>query len=364
METKNFKRRAADAAEGVLEFLKYTLMGILIVIVALILTVIYFIPYNPFMFWIWALIAPKQAAQSLRSICNEDRLDLAGELYWTLNKQFRWLLPWRSKKEILKVAPSAERTVAQELRIFNEEDKVKLIENNWLSKEAMDKIWFYEGSGIRELLFPKMPNYLTDAQFGVLVTNNDWDLVIKNLNQTTPSEKKLRKIMDSAFGKEKNAQALKVLCFYAKVRSLPVNLINDIYKTKDISNEELQAIEEALAIFAQKQQIKESQRDTKLWKKLCGIITGIFDENQRMMNLEQYEIYHETGKKLCEQAIVYFLSQENNTEMAKRVIQYELAGKKAEEVSNNICSLIAGDKKLLQIAIDAVEAELVQKIMH
>lgn len=354
METKNFKNKAAVAAKNVINFLGLAAQGIMLVIGIAFLMIVDFVFFNPIVFWFWTVIAPGSAARSLKNTMKADDcscdhpLDLPGKFYWEMNRKLRFLLPWRCKKEFLRVTCLKEATLQQELKFFNESYQEDLIKKNWLSKEAKESLWFQIG-GLRELLLPHMGT-LTAKQFSILVTNEEWGAVIKYFNTHTPSEQMLQMLLDKAEATDnKCPQALELLCNYAKARSLPASVINKLYKMKGVNGNSEKAIENALASYAQKQILIASHEDLKLWEKLCRQIKDdgeIFDENQKLMSLRQYGIYRASGLKLCEAAIIHFLSKED-LNMAEEIIKYEII--ESQKGSDNSMLLIMANPKLASV---------------
>ncbi len=351
--------KATSGLKSVLNFLSMLGGGLIMVIAMLLLLAIFTIIYNPIVFWVWTIIAPGSAARSLYNIKGKEDhpLDLPGSFFWQMNRKLDFLLPWRCKREFLRVTCLSEATLTEELRFFNESDKADLIKKNWLSKEAKNRIWTYEGEGIRELLLPSM-KVLTVMQFAILVHNDNWGSIAKYFSEYTPSEEMLKILLKKRIDVA-DPNALKIICNYAKNQSLPVDIINSLYNNSAVNYEDREAIEDALSIYGQKRLIIAGRDNHELWKKFCNRLKGgdgIFPENQILLNLRQYEDYHAVGFSLCCQAIVHFLSKED-MEMAKAVIKHELIEKDAA-LTGQICTLIEANAKLGEIYLNLLaEAE-------
>ncbi len=354
MDKKTFSSKAIAIAKSTLNFMANCGLGLLFIIVMVFVFAIFLVIYNPITFWVWALIAPASAAKSLRGKRGEkpDPVELTREFFWDLNRIFRFLLPWRCKKEFLAASQLEEATFEQELKFFRTSDQADIIDKNWLSKKAKDQIWSCYETGIRELLLPHMGS-LSLEQFSILVYNEEWGSVVKYINTHTPSEKMLERILEKAIElskKElKNNSALNLLCNIAKLRGLPSSIINKLFNDKSIVEEIQKKVKTALTSYGQKQVILLGQKDSSTWRKFCDTLnkqTDIFPENQTMMSLRQYEEYHRAGKNLCTSAIIHFLSKEDLS-MAEKVIRYEVIGNGA--ANDNIDCLISGNPKLVEI---------------
>lgn len=345
METKNFKATAAKAAKKIVNFVQTLVQGLFIVLGMFLLLIIYLLLFNPIVLWVWAMIAPKSAASHLNAIRGKKDghpLDFPGEIFWEMNKKFRFLLPWRSKKEFLRVTCLSEATVAQEIKFFHSENALEVINSGWLSKEAKDEL-FLE-SGLCSWLLPKMGS-LTTEQFSHLIRESEWKSIGEYFSKYTPSETMLQGLLNAAIekGKADDSNPLKIFCSYAKKQGLSTNIINSLYQNKTISDV-LEVIEDALACYGERQLVLAGREDMELWKKYCTLEDGkFFEENQILMNLAEYEFFHEQGMKLSNSAIVYFLSAED-LKMAKKVIEYEVIG---QRVSENVGMLIVSNPKLL-----------------
>lgn len=351
----------AKVAAAVFNFLREICAGLLIIIVMLLLLAIFTIIYNPVVFWVWAMIAPKSAARSLYNIKGKEDhpLDLPGKFFWEMNRKLDFLLPWRCKKEFLRVTQLKEANPTEEVRFFHGEDQAAIISKNWLSREAKERLWPMIGNSLHELMLPHMGS-LNVEQFSVLVWNNEWQTVVEYINKYTPSERFLEIVVNAAIGKgKKNNEAFNFLCRYAKVKSLPANIINSIYKNTVIDEEDRMAIEKALSIYGQRRLIITGCDNHELWEKFCNRLKGgdgIFPENQILLNLQQYKDYHNAGFGLCNQAIIYFLSKEDMN-MAEAVIKHELVEKKAA-LTGQVCTLIEANAKLGEIYLNLLaEAE-------
>lgn len=295
------------------------------------------------------MISPKKAAKSLRGDSDpDDPVEDLRRFFWKLNKIFRFLLPWRCKKELLMATCLKEATFEQELKIFNESEQDDLIEKNWLSKKAKDQVW-YQNRCIRELLLPSMGT-LTSEQFSILVHNEEWESVQQYLNRKTPSEKMLGILLKEALKKqEKKNQALNLLCNYTRIYSLPANLVNKLFNMQDVDQNVIEKIKSAQKSYGQRQVILYGQQNFKTWEKFCKSLDDkqdVFPENQKLMTRQQYLAYNKAGKKLCLSAIIHFLSK-GELSMAEEVIRYEIIGNK---ISNDrIDCLISGNPKLVEI---------------
>lgn len=348
METKNFKATAAKAAKKIVNFVQ-TLVQVLFMIVGIFLLLsIYLLLFNPIVVWVWAMIAPKSAASRLNDIRGEKDghpLNIPGEIFWEMNKKFRFLLPWRSKKEFLRVTCLSEATVAQEIKFFHSENALEVINSGWLSKEAKDKL-FLE-SGLCSWLLPKMGS-LTTEQFSHLIREREWKSIGEYFSKYTPSETMLQSLLNAAIEEGKaDSNPLKIFCSYAKKQGLSTNIINSLYQNKTISDV-LGEIEDALACYGERQLVLAGREDMELWKKYCTLEKcEFFEENQILMNLAEYEFFHEQEMKLSDSAIVHFLSAEDLV-MAKKVIEYEVINR---NVSENVGMLIVANPKLLPLVI-------------
>ncbi|MBO5442466.1 MAG: hypothetical protein J6A33_01610 [Alphaproteobacteria bacterium] len=351
MDKKTFSSKAIAIAKSTLNFMANCGLGLLFIIVMVFVFAIFLVIYNPITFWVWALIAPASAAKSLRGKRGEkpDPVELTREFFWDLNRIFRFLLPWRCKKEFLAASQLDEATFEQELKFFRTSDQADIIDKNWLSKKAKDQVWLCYGNGIRALLLPHMGS-LSLEQFSILVYNEEWSSVVKYLNTYTPSEKMLERIVKHAVEKKelKNNPALNLLCNIAQQRSLPANIINKLFKDKEFVEDMQSKVKTALSSYGQKQAILLGQKDTNTWRKFCNTLKDeeIFPENQILMSLPQYEEYHRVGKKLCTSAIIHFLSQ-GELSTAEKVIRYEIVENGA--ANDNIDCLISGNPKLVEI---------------
>lgn len=322
-------------------------------------TIIMAIPFNPIIYWIWGLVAPKSAASALYDKKDSDKITDSGTAIWRcLNEVTQKLLPWRYKKAYLEVTMLENANLSDTLRYFECCDKAKVINDKWLSEEARNHVWNYLGDSLRTLILPQMGK-LSLEQFRLMVSLNEWGNVYAYANSRTLSDDMLMCLWNEAVNtenknekeKDKKNPALNILCSIAKIKSLSPGLIAKI-SASDSQNEIHLNIADALNEYSQKKAIETYLNDSGLWEKFLQDLKNKKQElvttAQMLMSICQYEKYVSLGFKLSMPAVESFLSRDNY-EMARLVIKNDVIGR---EISPKAEMLIKGNTQLSKILLE------------
>ena len=335
-------------------------MALMITIILPVIFLIMLIPYNPVVYWVWAMIAPQSAAQSLYS--DELHKMLKGETlspvdtilnfprmcFWHLNRALRFLLPWRSKKAFIAETEFNEGSFEEHLRFFHSEDQAEVINKGWLNCKERDHLWSSLGGSLRELMLPQMGRLSTE-QFRILANCGEWQTIGEYMGRYTLSSAMLSILLNVACDDRSDEQkAIRLFSQYVKLHGLSAEVINSVYASQRMPENIRKQIENALEIFRQRKMLQAyagSEQEPN-WVRFCKIDGNLADENQPLMNEMQYLVYHTTtGKVLCASAVVSFLSQGDNR-LAKLVLKHEVVENNV--INDQIRSLIAANPVLAQ----------------
>jgi hypothetical protein len=326
--------------------------GILCLTVAIgvaIVSVLLFVVYNPLVLWFWAIIAPKSAARHL------DYGPYYGgvmyptfRMYWLLFENFFGLLPWRSKKEFFK--RHRHMTVEQEIRLFKEDGgSLKHV-----SPVAIDGLW---PSLTKDQRFDVIQTQECSAEhFKDLLKRRETEAILYLLMGPTPSQGRLKNLVNeinvvNRCYKDNATPLRQVFQTYVEGRGLPPVLVDYVYQTKD--QELIQTMTNALAAYADKEMVSAGKKNSEVWTRYIGTRDRLHDEAQKQMNLAEYEVFHQAGLLLAENAVWHFLGQaDQDLAMAAKVVEYDVVPLLAtQDRSAKADNLIAANKKLLAEAI-------------
>ena len=274
--------------------------------------------YNPLSFLIWSLFAPQSAARSLyekTSYNNRFKWQVA-EFYWDLINWCRNLMPWKSRKALLLEGRLQNASFDEQVKIFHQGDKVRIINECMLSQEVLHHVFPDCGNLMPQAA--KQIAELTPAEFNLLMYRAHWNAVSDYLMQQR-SEDILRRLADYAINYPQE-QAIGILRWYIKRNSLPKRLIAPLINSKFKDT-----VMEALDSYGGRQVIIASKEDASLFEAACkkmGEKAHLQKENQCLLDATLYTIYHQYGGKLDDDAIEYFLSKEN-VGMAKLIFKWE-----------------------------------------
>ena len=296
--------------------------------------------YNPLSFLILSLFATQSAARSLyeKTLGANSPKQLVAEFYWDLINWCRNLMPWRCRKSLLLEGRLKQASFDEQLKIFHQGDKVRLINERMLSQEVLHHVLPDCGNLMPQAA--KQIAELTPAEFDLLMRNNHWSAVGDYLMQQR-SEDILRRLADYAINHPQD-NAIGILRWYIKRNSLPKRLIAPLMKSK-IKDDVL----EALACYGERQIILFAKEDASLFETICkkmGEEVYVQKENQRLLDATLYTIYHQYGGKLDDDAIEYFLSKEN-VGMAKLIFKWEFL-KNNRELSELQLALVSSSPVL------------------
>lgn len=357
MKTTIKKATATKALKICGMVMKLILEGLVYCLLVGVTTIIMAIPFNPIIYWIWGLVAPKSAARALYDKKDSDEITNSCKAIWRcLNKVTQKLLPWRYKKAYLEVTMLENANLSDTLRYFECCDKAKVINDKWLSEEVRNHVWDSLGDSLRTLILPQMGT-LSLEQFRLMVSQNEWGNVRAYANSRTLSDDMLMCLWNEAVEtenkkekeKDKENFALNILCSIAKIKSLSPGLIATVANSP---NEIHLNIADALNEYSQKKAVAAYQNDCELWGKFLQDLKNKQQElvttAQMLMSRRQYEQYVSLGFKLSMPAIESFLSREDY-EMAKLVIKNDIIGR---EISLRAKMLINGNIRLSQIVLE------------
>ena len=298
--------------------------------------------YNPLSFLIWSLFAPQSAARSLyekTSYNNRFKWQVA-KFYWDWVNSSRNLMPWRCRKELLLTGRLQNASFDEQLKIFHQGDKVRLINERMLSQEVLHHVLPDCGNLMPQAV--KQLNELTPAEFDLLLYREQWNAVSDYLMQQR-SEDILRRLVDYAINYPQG-NAIGILHWYIKRNSLPKRLIAPLINSKFKDT-----VMEALNSYGERQIILSAKEDASLFETICkkmGEEVYVQKENQRLLDATLYTIYHQYGGKLDDDAIEYFLSKEN-VGMAKLIFKWEFL-KNNRELSELQLALVSSSPVLVK----------------
>lgn len=314
--------------------------------------IIAFLVFNPLVMFFWAFIAPKSAASNLYGLAESS---FWGEVLLVLNSPVIAILPWYAKKAFLWKSGLIGCSIKKQLRFFREADdegKAKIVEKPWLDNEAKDILW--RDPNNHQVLVKTMLN-LSDAQFEGLLDRGEFEILKAYMSKYTLSDNKIfsliklasRGFNSGSFSTSPAGNYWNLLKSVIRRNGLSAQIVRKIYSLcpnlKDaVSNE--------LAIFAQKQIVIDTQSYNNCsdgWQKFCKKAEEIFEDAQILMNIWQYDAFHNAGKTLSEKAIAYFLSK-GDLAMAERIFKYE---KKNGILNDEIEALVAANPRLTKLLL-------------
>lgn len=345
---------AGNAAKNFFCAVALVMLAIVINITAFTFGMIFF---NPIMCWILAMLAPARSARVLYAMRRNEPSDpdIVGEWFWQINKILKPILPWRVKKEFYRVSRFEGISFKEEIRFFNEEsDPYYLITEGWLSKKALERLWF-SGANYENRKNILISKGLSDQQFSSLLAWKQWHLVQLYCERRSLSEKMLEAFLESL--KSNPGYPVELFLAYARKNLLPAKIINLIYAKEDLKDLR-EDIEDALTSYSESQLLSEKAFDKNTWRTYCKTVDKIHQDNQKLLNLVQYRIYRSCGHQLCKEAIVFFISQwanrpcdDSRWEMVTEVIKNELIDTEIK-IDENIRALIVANPVLFKFVLD------------
>lgn len=321
MET-TIKNKVVSVVNAIGNFFAVIALGILYIVVNALILVVDLIVFNPVVFWIWSLICPKSAAKSLHEQTTEEFPGLyVGRLFWGINKCFRFMLPWRSKRQFLLVTEFKDATDEQQFRFFvTEEDQIGLLKKRVLSRSVLSKIWF-DTVGFIPVLLPFMGRlslkefkFMAQACFdnGQAYLSAEDQLYVKKYMQTqTLSDAMLEHLFSLGDYQKICFNAAGIIVEHILANGLTPRLVEKYIDYRDRNNSPF--VQTALRIYNEKEMTKSLQKDISLWREYCKSVLkdkNLDVEAQKLMNCRQYLVYTECGKYLLPGAIAHFLSQD------------------------------------------------------
>lgn len=332
-----------------------TAKGVVAIIALLAITFFFF---NPLVFIPYCLLAPKKAADSLYNWDLPVYMDFMQAVYGP----FVALLPFRWKRDFMTVRGVEFYSDKLQCRYFKsmvlagKEERVGMIKK--MSAAAINLLWAENTDNwcIREeIVLANAP--LSDEQFKLLVTKKETATIMEYLKKRTPSEAMLQMLLSAQLGD--------LFLFCVERYGLSARLISKVFAMeKEIGSDKESEhskmfrrniaglTQEALACFAQRQMVRNSaySRSGKEWKLFLNESNGLCLAAQKMMNIWQYDEYHEAGFRLSAEAIVYFFSRGEAT-MWERIFKYE----PKEALNEEAQALIAANPQLLSRALKATD---------
>ena len=319
------------------------------------LTIWYVLTLNPLSFFIWGLIAPKCAADSLCTARYKgkdlelwkDYLDALGNLLWSPIWSMRKAFPWRLHKALLEANTMFGATLDEEIKYLNRcGNRVEAIKRGWFHN-AYDWLWETGTFAERETLATRMK--LTLKQFYHVLNKYEWGTIELYIQRQTLSEAMLKAFIDAA---NQNDSALNIVRRLVCQNGLSIALIKHIY-TDQVKEENRDIIITELKVYNQKQAVTKFADDMEMWSKYCSTLNNQLAYTAEIrMNLEQYEVYH-LYYPLWEDAIIYFLGQQNKA-MAEAVIKNEIANNSM--ISERVNAMINSNTDWLSIYLKANKA--------
>ena len=262
------------------------------------------VKYNRLTFLIWSLFAPKKAAHSLHKKTldnNSPRKEIA-KYYWDKINASRKMLPWKSRKALLLEGRLEHASFEEQVKIFHQSDIEYLIKEQMLSKEVLRHVFRDCGNLLPQVV--KQLGELSSDEFGMLLSQGRGAIVLEYLKQQR-SEEILRRV--AYYAKRQQGDALFILCWYIKRNSLPKGIIADLMNSP-IKEE----VQKTLESYAERQIILK--KTSSLFESYCKKMENkvyLQPENQKFLDDELYEIYHNHGGKLDDEAIEHFFSKED-----------------------------------------------------
>ncbi len=329
--------------------------GIVIIIALLAITFIFF---NPLFFVPYSLLAPRKAAESLYDWDLPVYMDLMQCLY----APFVAVLPFRWKKHFMAVHGVYNYSDKLQCRYYNTmvlasaAERVELIKKQ-MSSSAVDLLWAQNLKNwcVREEII-KAGVTLSDQQFALLVNNAETVQVKEYLEQKTPSESMMRKLLSTYLGD--------LFLFCVERYGLSTRLINEVFEMEKITpvkNNEYQKMfhktiasltKDALIRFSQRQMVRNIAVDgnSREWGMFLSDSGEICLAAQKMMTAWQYDVYHNAGFHLSAEAIVHFFSK-GETNMCERIFRYE----PKEALNDKALTIMAANPKLVSLALHVAE---------
>lgn len=320
------------------------------------LTIWYVLTLNPLSFFVWGLIAPKRAANSLRTARDKskdlelwkDYLDALGNLLWSPVWSMRKAFPWRLHKALLEANEMFDATLDEEIKYLNRcGNRVEALNLGWFSHQAKEWLWDTGSFAERETLAPRMK--LTLEQFYYVLNKYEWGTIELYIKRQTLSEAMLKALIDAA---NQTDSALNIVRRLVCKNGLSIALIKHIY-TDQVKAKNRDIILTALKVYNQKQAVTKFADDMVMWRKYCSKLDKPLAYTAEIrMNLEQYEVYHRYYP-LWEDSIIYFLGQQDKA-MAEAVIKNEIANNSM--ISERVNAMINSNTDWLSIYLKANKA--------
>lgn len=357
---ESVKSVVANKAWAVLVWLgnvcENTAKGLVMIIALLAITFIFF---NPLIFIPYCLLAPKKAADSLYNWDLPVYMDFMQMVYGP----FIALLPFRWKKHFMAVHGIEHYSDKLQCRYFKsmvlagKEERVDLVKNH-MSAKAISLLWSENTDNwcIREEII-KAGVTLTDEQFNLLIVKRETVLVKEYLEKKTPSEAMLQMLLSAQLGD--------LFLFCVERYGLSARLISEVFAMGKVDGSDKESehskafrrniaglTQKALERFSQRQMVRNSAgcNSQREWGLFLSQTDGLCLAAQKMMNIWQYDIYHNAGFNLSPEAIVYFFSRGEAT-MWERIFKYE----PNEALNEEAQALIAANPQLLSRALKAAE---------
>lgn len=363
MET-TFKNKVVSAVNAIGKFLLAVVLVPALILINVLMFIFDLVVFNPVVYWIWCFIHPRSAAKQLYDQTQDDGdgLIISGKLFWNINKCFRFLLPWRSKRQFLLVTKFANATHEEQMHVFRtEQDKVGLLNQKILDRSVLSNIWLIYPV-FHEDLLPLMGR-LSLAEFKDMVTisistkdNTSFLamssilLIKKYMKNQTMSDAMLEHLFKIATEVNRPSEIIKILFCHIVACGLTPKLAAKYVNTHVGDNF---FVKDAIRNYNEKEMVRSSRHDLSLWRQYCETVLrddDLYAEAQTLMNDAQYRIYREKGKYLSESAIVCILSQDNH--LLKEDVLKSLALGKAlreKDVPDSIYSLLYANPKHMEL---------------
>lgn len=363
MET-TFKNKVVSVVNAVGNFLLAVVLVPALILINVLMFIFDLIVFNPAVYWIWCLINPRSAARQLYDQTKDDCIELiiSGKLFWNINKCFRFMLPWRSKRQFLLVTEFANATHEEQMHVFRtEKDKVALLNQKILDRSVLSEIWL-NYPVFREELLPLMGR-LSLAEFKDMVTisvstkdNTSFLamssvlLIKKYMKNQTMSDAMLEHLFETATRVNRPSEVINILFCHIVAFGLTPKLAT---KYVNVHVGDNFFVKDAIRIYNEKEMVKSLRYDLSLWDQYCETVLrddDLYAEAQILMNNAQYRIYREKGKYLSEKAIVCILSQDNHV-LKGEVLKSLALGKalREKDVPDSIHSLLYANPKHMEL---------------
>lgn len=268
------------------------------IVIALALIIMFLFIYNPVVFLLWAIFAPRAAANLM---WNMD-IPVFSEVMQSFSGWIEKFLPFGMRKHFMKVRGIDNYSAKLQVKYY-EASKQKLEVIKKMSDDAVKRLWKV-GNANDWLNIANAGAKFTDAQFEQMISQKCPNIIFSYVSNNTPNQYMLHMLMN-----ETNDAWLEILGYCVRRYGLPAPLVKRIYEH---CNEKAKKVcEDNLVIFADCKFVLGTQSGEALkeWGWACEKKREICVQAQKCMSLSQYIRYFENDLKLDIRAIRYFLSK-------------------------------------------------------